>query len=95
MVTSQLKSQPLFTSGQLKKLIFPLVIEQLLSVTVGMADTIMITTVGEAAVSGISLVDNISLLLIQLMAALCTGGAVIAAQYLGRRDEKNARHSAR
>lgn len=88
-------AKPLFSNQQLKRLIIPLVIEQLLAVTVGMADTIMITTVGEAAVSGISLVDNISLLLIQLMAALCTGGAVIAAQYLGRRDEKSARHSAK
>ena len=87
-------AEPLFTGAQLKKLIVPLVVEQLLAVTVGMADTIMITSRGEAYVSGISLVDSISFLLINLLSALCTGGAVIAAQYLGRRDYKNARASA-
>ena len=45
---------PLFTGGELKRLIIPLVIEQLLLMTVGMADTVMVTTAGEAAVSGIS-----------------------------------------
>ena len=73
-------AEPLFTGAQLKKLIVPLVVEQLLAVTVGMADTIMITSRGEAYVSGISLVDSISFLLINLLSALCTGGAVIAAQ---------------
>lgn len=88
-------AEPLFNKTQLKALILPLVIEQLLAVTVGMADTIMITSVGEAAISGISLVDNISFLMIQLLSALCTGGAVIVSQYLGRKDGKNARHSAK
>lgn len=77
---------PLFTGGELKRLIIPLVIEQLLLMTVGMADTVMVTTAGEAAVSGISLVDSINLLLIQVFAALGTGGAVVVSQYLGRRD---------
>ena len=60
-------AEPLFTGAQLKKLIVPLVVEQLLAVTVGMADTIMITSRGEAYVSGISLVDSISFLLINLL----------------------------
>ena len=77
---------PLFTGGELKRLIIPLVIEQLLLMTVGLADTVMVTTAGEAAVSGISLVDSINLLLIQVFAALGTGGAVVVSQYLGRRD---------
>lgn len=88
-------SAPLFSKKRLRKLILPLVLEQLLAVTVGMADTVMITSVGEAAVSGISLVDGINLLLINLMAALCTGGAIIVAQYLGRRENDNARHAAK
>ena len=67
-----------------------MVLEQLLLVTVGMADTVMVSTVGEAAVSGISLVDQVNVLLIQIFAALATGGAVVASQYLGRRDRENA-----
>lgn len=81
---------PLFSSAALRKLIVPLVVEQFLAMTIGMADTIMVTSVGEHAVSGVSLVDNISILLINVFSALATGGAVVAAQYLGSRDEPNA-----
>ncbi len=91
MEGSLAESKPLFTRDSLLRLIVPLVIEQLLQMTVGMADTVMVTTAGEAAVSGVSLVDNINLLLIQVFAALSTGGAVVVAQYLGRRDEENAK----
>ena len=81
---------PLFSADALRRLIIPLVIEQFLAMTIGMADTIMVTSVGEHAVSGVSLVDNISTLLINVFSALATGGAVVAAQYLGSRDEENA-----
>ena len=81
---------PLFSSAALRRLIVPLVVEQFLAMTIGMADTIMVTSVGEHAVSGVSLVDNISTLLINVFSALATGGAVVAAQYLGSRDEENA-----
>ncbi|MEY8336751.1 MATE family efflux transporter [Lachnospiraceae bacterium 62-35] len=74
----------------LVSLIIPLIIEQMLAVLVGMADSIMIASVGEAAVSGVSLVDNIMLLLINIFAALATGGAVVAGQYLGQKNEKKA-----
>ena len=80
----------LFSNRELANLIGPLVIEQLLAVLVGMADSIMVANVGEAAVSGVSLVDNIMILLINIFAALATGGAVVAGQYLGRKDEKSA-----
>lgn len=86
---------PLFTSKQLKKLIFPLVIEQFLAMTIGMADTMMVTTCGDTVVSGISLVDSINLLLIQVFAALATGGAVLASQLLGRREAGQARRAAK
>lgn len=64
--------------------------EQILAVAVGMIDVIMIASVGEAAVSGVSLVDNVSVLLIGLFGALATGGAVVTGHYLGQNDKKNA-----
>lgn len=75
----------LFTNKQLSKLLVPLVIEQLLSITVGLADSIMVSSVGESAVSAVSLVDSIMILLINIFAALATGGAVIAGQYIGKK----------
>lgn len=84
----------MFNKKDLKKLIIPLIIEQFLAVTVGMADTIMIAVRGEEAVSGISLVDIISILLIGLFSALATGGAVVAAQCIGNKDQKNAKIAA-
>lgn len=69
------KREVLFTNKDLKKLIIPLIIEQLLTVTVGLADSIMISSVGEAAVSGVSLVDSIMILLINMFSALATGGS--------------------
>lgn len=80
----------MFTRKQLIRLIIPLIIEQMLAVTVGMADGMMVSRVGEAAVSGVSLVDTINVLLIGLFGALATGGAVVSAQYLGKKDEKKA-----
>lgn len=84
------RSHYLFSNRELANLIGPLVIEQLLAVFVGMADSITVANVGEAAVSGVSLVDNIMILIINIFAALATGGAVVAGQYIGRKDEKSA-----
>ncbi|MFX7844766.1 hypothetical protein ABTK14_21190, partial [Acinetobacter baumannii] len=67
----------LFSNHDLKKLIIPLVIEQILAITVGVADSMMVASAGEAAVSAVSLVDTVFVLLINLFAALATGGAVI------------------
>lgn len=80
----------LFSNADLKKLIVPLIVEQILAVTVGMADTMMVSSVGEAATSGVSLVDMINTLLINLFAAVSTGGAVVASQYLGQKREDRA-----
>lgn len=92
--TAQIRSaQPMFDRKALKRLILPMFLEQLLSVTMGMADTLMVSGVGEAAVSSVSLVDSINILIIQILSALATGGAVIGSQYIGRRDEENARRS--
>ena len=73
----------MFTKQDLRKLILPLIVEQILLATVGIADTVMIASVGEAAVSGVSLVDNINVLLINIFTALATGGAVVAGHSLG------------
>lgn len=88
------RSHYLFDNRALVTLIIPLIIEQLLAVLVGLADGIMIAQVGEAAVSGVSLVDQVMTLLINLFAALATGGAVVAGQYLGMRREEEASKSA-
>lgn len=85
----------MFSRRNLLILIFPLIIEQFLAVTIGMADTIMVSNLGEAAVSGLSLVDSINILIINVFAALATGGAVVASQYLGRDELKDARTSAK
>jgi len=80
----------MFTSRDLLKLIIPLIIEQILAVTVGMADSVMVARVGEAAVSGVSIVDSINTLLIGLFSAVATGGAVVSSQYLGQKREERA-----
>ena len=70
----------MFDNRSLKKLIVPLVIEQFLAVLVGMADIMMVSSAGEAAVSSVALVDLINVLIINVFSALATGGAVVAAQ---------------
>ena len=85
----------LFDNKALKKLIIPLVVEQLLVITVGFADTVMVASVGEAAVSAVSLVDAINILLINIFAALGTGGAVVPAQFIGQGSKDKAKYSAK
>ncbi|MCD2493301.1 MATE family efflux transporter [Lacrimispora sp. NSJ-141] len=84
----------MFSRKDLTRLILPLFAEQFLATTVGMADIIMVASAGEAAVSGVSLVDNISLLLINFLMAIATGGAVVCAQYLGKKKPDLARETA-
>ena len=78
----------LFSRNDLVRLIIPLIVDQFLQVAVGLSDSIMVARVGEAAVSGVSLVDTVMLLIINIFTALATGGAVIAGQYLGRKAPK-------
>ena len=84
----------LYTNKDLRKLIIPLVMEQFLTLLVGMADTVMISGVGEAAVSGVSLVDTINVLIINIFVAFGTGGAVVAGHFLGQKDAKKASKAA-
>ena len=85
---------PLFTGKQLRALILPLIVEQFLGFFVGMADTMMVASAGEAAVSGVSLVDSLNVLLIVLFVALTTGGSVIISQHLGAKSYSDALKSA-
>ena len=94
MSTTQKPIHPLFTRQALVALLLPLIAEQALSVTIGLADTLMVSSVGEAAVSGVSLVDSFNTLMIQVMSALATGGAVVTSQYIGHREPKNAKAAA-
>ena len=89
------KTELLFSDKALTALILPLFLEQLLSVFVGLSDSIMVAQVGEAAVSAVSLVDSIAILLINIFNALATGGAVVSGQYLGAKDKKKAAYAGR
>ncbi|NLZ34280.1 Na(+)/drug antiporter [Clostridium sp. N3C] len=86
----KLKKDYIFSNKALIRLIFPLIIEQFLAVAVGMADSVMVAKVGESAVSAVSLVDSINILIINIFAALATGGAVVAGQYIGQKRNDKA-----
>ena len=85
----------MFSNKDLRKLIIPLMIEQVLTSLMGTADTMMVSRVGSAAISGVSLVDSINKLVIFLFTSLATGGTIICSQYLGRRDRDNSDKAAR
>ena len=84
------KQDLLFDNHYLLWLLWPLFTEQLFMFAVGVTDSVMVATVGEAAVSAVSLVDSIMMLIIALMAALSTGGAVVVGQYLGQKRRRQA-----
>ena len=80
----------MFSRKDLVRLFAPLLVEQLLAVLVGMADVVMVAAVGETAVSGVALVDSISVLIIQVLSAMATGGAVVCSQYIGKKKPEQA-----
>ncbi len=94
MFTVNEKSENLFSNRQLFYLLWPLLTEQLLNVLVGMIDVVMVASLGEAAVSGVSLIDALNQLLIQFLAALTAGGTVVCSQCIGKKDMKQASHAA-
>lgn len=94
MRTKENQHGTIYSNKDLRGLILPLVMEQLLAILVGMLDTVMISGVGEAAVSGVSLVDNINILVINIFAAMATGGAVVAGHALGQKKQEQAGKSA-
>ena len=83
----------MFSRADLRKLLVPLMVEQALAMTIGMADTVMVASCSEAAVSGVSLIDSVNAVFLWLFPALATGGGVVLAQYIGRGEEENARRS--
>ena len=88
------EERKLFSNAILKRMIVPLLVEQGLMLLVGMIDTLMVSYAGEAAVSGVSLVNQINAVFIALFTALAAGGAVVISQYLGRKDKDKAVASA-
>lgn len=85
---------PMFSNRALRKLILPLFLDQILLITVGIIATMMLSYAGEAAVSSVSLVDMINMLMINVLAALATGGAVVVSQYIGGGAKEKANHAA-
>ena len=85
----------LFSNHDLKVLLIPLMVEQLLNSLMGTVDSMMVSNVGSAAISAVSLVDSINVLVIQVFTALTAGGAIICSQYLGRKDVKACNKAAR
>lgn len=83
------QERKIFSNMDLKNLIVPLFLEQLLAVFVGVADTFMISYAGEAAVSGVSLVNMFNTVFIYLFSALAAGGAIVVSQYIGSGDREN------
>ena len=89
------QQQHMFTNRMIRNLHIPVVLEQLLNSIMGTADTMMVSNVGSAAISAVSLVDSINVLVIQAFSALAAGGAIVCAQYIGQRNKEKANESAR
>lgn len=85
----------IFSNIDLRKLLIPLIIEQLLNSLMGIIDTLMVSNVSESAVSAVSLVDSINILIIQLFTALAAGGVIVCSHYVGSRKKEKAQESAR
>ena len=89
------QQQHLFTNKMLRALLVPIIMEQLLNALMGTVDTMMVSNVGSAAISAVSLVDSINVLIIQAFSALAAGGTIICTQYLGQKNHEMANKSAR
>lgn len=83
-----------FSDRDLLRLLLPLIVEMLLAVTVGLADSLMVARLGEAAVSSVSIVDTVNVLLINLFSSMATGGAIVTGQHIGAHAMDKAQRSA-
>lgn len=88
--TEDLQERELFGNKRIRLLLMPLILEQVFTVSVAFLDTVMVSAIGETALSAISLVDGISQLFIQIFVAIGGGASIVAAQYIGKRDRKAA-----
>ena len=93
-ITDRSGVRRLFSNKYLLKLLWPLFVEQFLLFAVGLLDSVMVASVGEAAVSAVSLVDSLMVLIITVFTAIATGGAVVVGQYLGQKRGENANKAA-
>ena len=82
------QQQHMFSNRMICSLLIPVVLEQLLNSIMGTADTMMVSNVGSAAISAVSLVDSINVLVIQAFSALAAGGAIVCAQYIGQKNKR-------
>ena len=89
------QQQHLFTNKMLRTLLIPVIFEQVLNSLMGTVDTMMVSNVGSAAISAVSLVDSINVLVIQAFSALAAGGAILCSQYIGQKNHEMANKSAR
>ena len=89
------EQQHIFTNKMLRNLLVPVIFEQVLNSLMGTVDTMMVSNVGSAAISAVSLVDSINVLVIQAFSALAAGGAIICSQYIGQKNHEMANKSAR
>ena len=89
------EQQHIFTNKMLRTLLIPVIFEQVLNSLMGTVDTMMVSNVGSAAISAVSLVDSINVLVIQAFSALAAGGAILCSQYIGQKNHEMANKSAR
>lgn len=89
-----MEEKHMFSNRDLFRLLLPLIVEQLLNSLMGTVDTIMVSNVGSEAISAVSLVDSICVLVIQVFSALAAGGVIVCSQYIGRKDDKAANRAA-
>lgn len=89
-----MRRKKLFSNRDIKNLVIPLLMEQLFVMLVGLADTFMVSYAGEAAVSGVSLVNMFNTIFIYLFTALASGGTVVVSQYIGSKNRENANAAA-
>ena len=85
----------LFDNRKLAALLIPLALDQLLNSFMGSVDTFVVSNLGSAAISAVSLVDSINMLIVQAFFALASGGTVVCSHYLGLRNREHANGAAR